>query len=386
LTSCELSVNVHIDRLKRYIEKENFKGYDPYDSINSPILKAVSFNRKILRIAFIQVFKRFPINLRAILGIKKDYNPKGIGLFLWSYAKLYKLRKSPELLEKIDFFLGLLEKLKSPGYAGNCWGFNFDWQSRAFFLPKFTPTVVNSSFIGHALLDTYQFTNKQEALEMALPISRFILNNLNRKEDAQGICFSYSPLDHTAVHNANLLGSSLLMRLHKFQRDNELKETALASLAYSMSYQMNDGSWYYAETDYQRWIDSFHTGFNLQSISYFLKEGIGLEYKEAFDKGVRFYSENFFLEDGAPKYYHNKAYPHDIHSAAQAIAFFSELNGGYEHLKKKIMRWMLENMRDKKGYFYYQKNRFITNKIPYMRWAQAWTLHALTSFLLSHEQ
>jgi len=371
--------------LKAYVERENFQGFDPYDALDSPILRALSFNKKALRIAFIQFMKRLQINIRPFLGIRKDYNPKGIGLFLWSYAKLYRVTGCSEFLEKIDIFLDLLETLKSKGYSGNCWGYNFDWQSKAFFLPKFTPTVVNSSFVGHALLDTYQFAAKERALEMAMPISRFILRDLNRKEDARGICFSYSPLDETFIHNANLLGVSLLIRLYKFLHEEELKDTALASLAYSMSYQREDGSWYYAETDYQRWIDSFHTGFNLQSILYFLEEGYGLEYKDAFKKGLRFYTENFFLDDGAPKYYYDKTYPLDIHSAAQALVFFSRIEG-YEPLKQRIAQWMLENMQDKAGFFYYQKNRFFINKIPYMRWAQAWALHALTSFMLSNEK
>jgi hypothetical protein len=38
-------------------------------------------------------------------------------------------------------------------------------------------------------------------------------------------------------------------------------------------------------------------------------------------------------------------------------------------------------MQDKKGYFYYQKFPFFTNKISYMRWGQAWMLLAISSLL-----
>ena len=375
-----------IERLLGYCKSENWEGYDPFDGLNScmfqslPILK----NSNIARIIFLQLNKKSPVNFRRVLGVPRGRNPKGLGLFLWSYAKLFRLTGNSEYLEKIDSFLDLIEKLKSGGYSGNCWGYNFDWQSRAFFLPKFTPTIVNSSFIGHALLDTYQLTSKERALEMALPISRFILRDLNRDEDSWRICFSYSPLDNVFVHNANLLGSSLLIRLYKFIQEEELKEVALASLAYSMDRQREDGSWYYAETDYQRWIDSFHTGFNLQSVLYFMEEGFGLEYGAAFNKAVKFYADSFFLKNGAPKYYNDRTYPLDIHSAAQALVFFSRRKG-YEDLKQKILHWTLDNMQDRRGFFYYQKNRFYTNKIPYMRWSQAWALHALTSLMMSDE-
>ncbi len=377
-----MNIETHITKLRHYIESEGYKGYDPYDALNGPVLKALSLNQKYLRIAFTQMLKRLSINLRPVLGIKKDYNPKGIGLFLWGYAKLYKKKKEQKYLGTVEYLLRLLESLKSKGYSGNCWGYNFDWQSRAFYIPKYTPTIVNSSFIGHALIDTYLYTVNKKALEMALSIKDFILNDLNRREDDGTICFSYTPIDNTAVHNANLLGASLLIRLYSYTNENNLKDTALSSLAYTMKYQKDDGSWYYAETDYQKWIDSFHTGFNLQSIFYFLQKGFGKEYEKAFEKGVKFYSNKFFFEDGTPKYYHDRVNTIDIHSSAQAIVFFSMLGSEYKELTEKILKWMLENMRDDKGYFYFQKKNSNVNKIPYIRWAQAWAFHAMTEYYL----
>jgi len=365
----------------KYVEERDYAGYDPYDALNSPLLKALSCKNKWLRIAFTQTLKRLPINLRPVLGVRKGYNPKGIGLFLWGYAKLYKIEQKSEYLEKIEYLLSLLDKLKSKGYSGNCWGYDFDWQSRAFYLPKFTPTIVNSSFIGHALIDTYRYTGIDEAIEMAIPIKDFILNDLNKKKEKDNICFSYSPIDNTAVHNANLLGASLLIRLYKYTNDKILRDTALAALAYSMKYQKDDGSWYYAETEFQRWIDSFHTGFKLQSIRYFLEEGF-IDYQPAFEKGVKFYLNHFFLEDGTPKYYHDHVYPIDIHSPAQAIVFFSDLSPKYDTLTTLISKWMLKNLYDPEGYFYFRKMKHSINKVPYMRWGQAWAFHALTSFLL----
>ena len=368
------------NRLLDYIRAADHAGYDPYDALNSPILRALSFKNKWARVALIQFFRRSPVNLRAVFGIKPGHNPKGIGLFLWGYTKLYALERRAEYLETIKCLLDLLEKLKSRGYSGNCWGYNFDWQSRGSLLPKFTPTVVNSSFIGHALIDTYRCTGIQRALDMAVSIKDFILNDLNRYEENGAQCFSYTPIDGSKVHNANMLGVSLLIRIHGILGEERLKQEALAALAYSIRYQQGDGSWYYGEADYQKWIDSFHTGFNLQALRYFLDEGYE-EYRLAFDKGVEYYAENFFLEDGTPKYYHDRLYPIDIHSPAQAICFFSRQGQEYQNITDKIVRWMLTNMCSNDGYFYFRKGRFVTNKIPYMRWSQAWAFHALTEYL-----
>jgi len=367
------------------VEKEKYMGYDPYDALNSPALKILSLKNKYMRIAFIQLMKKLPINIRPVLGIKKDYNPKGLGLFLWSYAKLYHAYHKPEYLEKIDFFVNKLELLKSKGYSGNCWGYNFDWQSRAFYLPKYTPTLVNSSFIGHALLDAYRYAGREDAFQMAVSIKDFILSDIKRKEENSGICFSYSPLDKSFVHNANFLGCSFLIRLYKFIKDDEIRDTSLAGLQYGMECQRADGSWPYAETPYQKWIDSFHTGFNLQSIHYFLEEGYGEACRAGFDQGVDFYSENFFLDNGAPKYFHNHSYPFDVHSAAQAVVFFSLLGEKHRRFGRKILDWMIRNLQDREGFFYYQKGRYLLNRIPYMRWAQSWALHAFISYISANE-
>ena len=376
---------VPLAHLLDYIEFADFKGYDPYDALNSPLLNLLSFNSKYLRIAFIQALKRSPINLRPLLGIKKGYNPKALGLFLWGYSKLYALEKKEEYLGTIERLLILLKEFRSDGYFGSCWGYNFDWQSKAFFIPKYTPTIVNSSFIGHALLDTCANTGLEKAREMALPIADFILQSLHRLEEDGTTCFSYTPIDYYFVHNANLLGASFLIRLYKETGNEELRETALSALAYSMRHQQADGSWFYAEKDMSHWIDSFHTGFNLQAIKYFFDLGFADEYRIQFEKGVHFYAENFFLADGTPKYYCDRVYPLDIHSPAQAVVFFSRLGSKYSELTDSVLRWMVDNMMDKKGFFYFQKTGYYTNKIPYMRWSQAWVFHALTEYYLNRQ-
>jgi rhamnogalacturonyl hydrolase YesR len=381
-----LDVKPYIENLRRWIEARDFSGYDPYDALNSAVLRVLSFRQKFLRIAFIQIFKRLPVNLRPLLVVRKDYNPKGLGLFLWGYAKLYAREKNSRYLVQIDRLLELLEGLKSRGCGGNGWGYNFDWQSRAFFVPRGTPTVVNSSFIGHALLATWEMTGNKRALEMALPIRDFILRDLNRHKEKDGaVCFSYTPIDHYFVHNANLLGVSLLIRLYQYTQELDVLEMALAALAYAMKHQRDDGSWYYAEKESSHWVDSFHTGFNLEAIKVFLDLGYGEEWRPGFQRALDFYARRFFLADGTPKYYDYRTYPIDIHAPAQAVVFFSRMGPAYAELTRRILEWMMHNMQDPTGFFYFQKHRHYTNKIPYMRWCQAWTFHALSEYLYNSE-
>lgn len=223
--------------------------------------------------------------------------------------------------------------------------------------------------------------NVQKALDIAVQIKDFIVNDLNRHYEADRFCFSYTPLDSNFAHNSNLLGASLLIRLSHSCGIKELQDIALSSLAYTVNYQRPDGAWGYAETDIQGWVDSFHTGFNLQALQYFIVEGYASHCLRQYNLGLKYYTDNFFLPDGTPKYYDRKVFPMDIHSPCQAIVVLSHELGRHYGMADKVLRWTLQNMYNSKGYFYFRKGRFFTNKISYMRWSQAWAFHSLTSFL-----
>src|SRR5215831_586780 len=153
---CEQSFS----KLLRYCRSESWIGYDPYDALNSPLAHTLPFKNKFARTALTQVVKRSVLNLRPILGIGKGPNPKGVALairalFLQAGMIGSKLplkldevgeHKKDTLEGDLSFLLRQLGSLKSQEYAEACWGYNFDWQSRAFFAPRNTPNVVCTVF------------------------------------------------------------------------------------------------------------------------------------------------------------------------------------------------------------------------------------------------
>lgn len=374
-----------LNRLRIYCETEKFKGYDPYDGLNSSLFQAIPglSKSRIARLAWIQFFKRSPINLRPITGVKKEYNPKAMGLFLASYCLLYRTEAKQEYLDKINFFIENINSSVSKGYSGACWGYNFDWQARAFFQPKGTPTVVASVFIANALLDAYEITKQDTLLKTARSTCDFILKNLNRTyDDKSNFAFSYSPLDKSVVFNASLLGSRLLSRVYSFTNEKELVEAAKRSVAYCCSYQRTDGSWGYGTLPFHQWVDNFHTGYNLECISDYMKYTGDNVYLDNVKQGLNYYVNTFFTNEGVPKYYNNSVYPIDVHAPAQMVVTLAKLGRFHEHreLMDRVLHWTIKNMQSKKGFFYYQINKFFSSKIPYMRWAQAWMFYALSTY------
>ncbi|HBE40334.1 MAG TPA: delta-aminolevulinic acid dehydratase [Bacteroidales bacterium] len=373
--------------LEEYCRNEKYKGYDPYDGLNSKLFNAIPFisNCRVARLVWIQFFKRSLINFRPLTGVEKGTNPKALGLFLSGYCNLHKLSPDKEDTDIILFLTDEIRSNMSKNWSGACWGYNFDWQARAFFLPKYTPTVVATSFISSALLDAYEITGDKDLTDMAKSSCEFIIRDLNRIFDDKGnFAFSYSPRDKSVVYNASLLGSRLLARMYSIIHDPELIDTAEKSVAFCCSHQNSDGSWNYGSDSFQKWIDNFHTGFNLESLADYIRYSDDHRYDEHLRKGFEYYINTFFTEKGISKYYNNSVYPVDIHAPAQLIITLSKLGRlqEYKDLADKVLMWTIRNMQSEKGYFYFQKNRIFTSKIPYMRWAQAWMFYALTTYLL----
>ena len=383
-----VSAKQSLNKLIGYCEKEQYKGYDPYDGLNSKLFQSLPVlpKKRFPRLAWIQLFKKLPVNLRPLVGVKKDYNAKGLGLFLTGYVNLAKMEGLEKHISHIDFFANKLIELKSPGYSGNCWGYNFPWEAKAFYQPRFTPTVVASTFVANALIDAYEVTGNEKYLAEGLSTKDFVLKDLNRTVNSNGnLVFSYSPMDRTSVFNASLLGARLLARAYYYLKDEELLDTAKKAVAYCCEYQNEDGSWYYSTLPFHQWIDNFHTGFNLECMIDYRKYTGDHSFDSYIDKGMKYYLETFFDEHGRSAYYSNSLYPIDIHAPSQLFVTLHKAGIFRQNkdLAERVLNWTVSNMQSKEGYFYYQKRKYFTNKIPYMRWSQAWIFYGLTYYLLN---
>ena len=106
----------------------------------------------------------------------------------------------------------------------------------------------------------------------------------------------------------------------------------------------------------------------------------GLDLREPLDRGYAFYTQRLFDEGHVSRMTDARRYPIDIHSCAEAILCLSQLADRYDDALTRaqaVAEWTLSHMRHPAGYFYYRRYRWLTIKIPYMRWGQAWMMAAL---------
>jgi len=373
-------------RLLDYCRQRDWAGVDPYDALNSRLFAKSPFAAsRICRMGFIQAMKRFPVNLRRLLLIPEQKNPKALALFLGALLKLSGRGLVPDEELSIQKILQAIVALRSSDGDYWCWGYSFPWQTRTILVPRGYPNLVCTTFVADALLDVFEQRGGLEFRQMATSAAEYILNELYWTSDGSAAGFSYPlPSLNSKTHNANLLAAALLCRIYRHTGDRKFLVPALRVARYSVSKQRPDGSWPYGESATQSWIDNFHTGFNLSALRSMSKSLNTTEFEESTHRGFTFYRNHFFRKDGAARYFHDRTYPIDVHSVAQSIITlvqFSDLDRTSSVLAKSVFEWAMNNLWDERGFFYYRVLRSCTIRTSYMRWSQAWMALAMATLL-----
>jgi hypothetical protein len=374
-------------RLAEWLERNRYEGYDTFDGLNSRLLRPLTFNTPLLRMVLQQGIRRFPINLRPLVGIAKSPSTKGMGFIARGFLRLHQATGDDRWREKAEFALRWLIENQSSGYSGACWGNHFDYQSRSVYVTKDTPSVVWTALIGHAFLDAYEHFHAEDFLQVAASACEHIHRDLRASRQGDDLCINYFPTSHHQVHNANTLGASLLARTYSYTRREADRLLAEKALAYTAKHQRPDSSWYYGEAGNLRWVDNFHTAYVLDSFKYYSDATGDSRFDKVLMSGYEYWKNTFFLQDGTPRYYNHKTLPLDIQCSAQAIdtlVFFQDRDAGSLTLATKVADWTIRTMQDSSGYFYYRRyTPWLVNKTATLHWGQATMLCALAGLYRS---
>jgi hypothetical protein len=272
ITEEQVLIENSLEKLRRYVEKESFKGYDPYDTLNS--FFKFRYLGKFPAVVALQFQKRNPINIRPLLGIKKEYNPKALGLFLYSYCKLQRNDPKKDHSKQIAFLFDKLKNNYSKGYSGYCWGYNFDWASSGKYIKAYSPNIVVTSFIAEGIFEYYQLKKDSEAANILSSIKDFILKDLPVTETSDGLCFSYTTLGVDCCYNASLLAARTLAQIYSITHEEALLSPIKKAVDYVIAKQHDDGHWNYSvepATGIERVQIDFHQGYVIDCVRDVLK-------------------------------------------------------------------------------------------------------------------
>jgi hypothetical protein len=368
--------------LETAVAAEDFRGWDPYDALSSPLIAKVARTATLRQLAT-QALKNSPFNLRPLLGIRKTDHIKAQALFASGYARLAALgdEAAGEYARKLAFRLAARG---IPSGSGLGWGYDFDVQTRWGYYRQGQSNSVVTAFAAHALLDVADLGEEdlRATAERALEFARS--NLVVERGDSR--FFAYFAGSKTPIHNANLLIASVFARFAKAQP--AVLETARPAVEFSLRAQRADGSWPYGEGRTLRWVDGFHTAYVLRSLAWWDGLPGAPPVREGIRSGLDLYLNRLIDRDGAPRSTLTFRYPIDIHAAASAIWSLSELRD-YDAralpVAGRVLDWTLQHLRRDDGRFAFQRRRALLNSVPYVRWNDGHMFLALASYLKENQ-
>ncbi len=382
-----------IESLHQWVKDQDYYGWDPYDALNSRLILKLCIGSPYLEILATQFNKYSIVNFRPLLRVEKGIDVKGMALFAQAYSKMYTLTNDENYKDDLlNCMLFLKEKSLVSIYGYDCWAghyYNFRNADKSTLSPNI-PDVITTSNVIKAAVESYTVLKRDDLIEMARSGYEFLINSLLEKSKDGYFYLKYNPSsDDKIVINASAEGLSAICKLIHLFNDTNMKETAYNLADFLINSQKTDGSWIYSKYNNGkvRTQSDFHQGFIIDSLLEYLpfadssqKEGI----ISSIQSGSMFYREKQFFEDGRCHFRYPREYPIDIHNQAQGIITFSKLasfNKEFSGFSKKIALWTILNMQDNAGCFYYQKHKFFRNRIPHMRWGQAWMILAFATYL-----
>lgn len=395
----ELSlIQESLSKLEEWFDENGLQGWDPYDAMNSSLIRRITMGKPIAELIAIHVMKELPVNTRLILGVSKSFDAKGIALVAQSLALLYAYDGNRAHKEKLLECIGILKKrtLKDE-YGYHCWA-SHDFPFRGADLARLdssTPDTIGTVEALRAFVAASRAMNDCSLLEYAVSAREFLQARLTVASGPL-VFARYDLLEENRI----VLNASAKM----LQAISDLQEVCFSerSVVYAdklarfiIGRQKQDGEWNYSEYGsgrIRKQLD-FHQGFMIDGLLGYLKAEGNCEMGNdtvvrSVQNAARFYAQRQFTPEGVSLYRYPKLYPTDIHNQAQGIITFSKLaflESRYYDMARKIALWTITNMQDKTGYFHFRRHRFVQAKIPYLRWGQAWMMLALSTLLRTPE-
>src|SRR6266436_3753052 len=83
-------ISESIGRLSDWLEKNDYRGYDTFDGLSAKFVRPLTFENEVLLTVLQQGVRRFPVNLRPLLGVSKSRSTKGMGFLARGFIRLHQ--------------------------------------------------------------------------------------------------------------------------------------------------------------------------------------------------------------------------------------------------------------------------------------------------------
>jgi hypothetical protein len=309
--------------------------------------------------------------------------------YAMGFAFLYEATGDSSQLENAVHFLTELKKSRCHEFKEYCWGYPFNWVTRNGAIKEQTPLITTTPYCYEAFLQVFELNTQDEWKIVLESIAQHAAADIKdfRTSESASSC-SYTPFDKGGVINAAAYRAFLLTSASKLLAIEDYWKIAERNLNFVLETQNPDGSWFYAVDGVRDFIDHYHTCFVMKALAKIHALTGHPACLEALSKGVKYYLENLFSEDGLPKPF-SKAprltvYKRELYDCAECINLSLLLRDRFPQLEstlETVVAGILKNWVKPDGSFRSRRLHLGWDNVPMHRWGQSQMFRSLAFYL-----
>jgi hypothetical protein len=309
--------------------------------------------------------------------------------YAMGFAFLYQATGDSSQLENAVHFLTELKKSRCQDFKEYCWGYPFNWVTRNGTIKEQTPLITTTPYCYEAFLQVFELTAQDEWKPVLESIARHAAADIKdfRTSEKASSC-SYTPFDKGGVVNAAAYRAFLLTSASKLLATEDYWKIAERNVNFVLESQNPDGSWFYAMDGVRDFVDHYHTCFVMKALAKIHALTGHPACLEALSKGVKYYLENLFSDDGLPKPF-SKAprltvYKRELYDWAECINLCLLLRDRFPALDRtleKVVTHILKVWVKRDGSFRSRKLHLGWDNVPMHRWGQSQMFRSLAFYL-----
>jgi len=394
-------IYIELKKFTNWLDNFGETSYDHQSYYASPLTgkaKALYYSKPLLGIIAVSpmVFSEAFLPSARQLFWKKQRLPIADAHYAMGFAYLHQITGERQYYERAVHFLDVLEQTRCPNYQYHGWGYPFDWQTRNGILPMGTPLITTTPYVYEAFSHVYSIDKNDKWLKIMRSIAEHAVHDYKDFDvgpEASTCAYTPMPTDQGKVINASAYRACLLTSASCDLSENSYLDIAKRNINFVLQNQRSNGSWYYAMDDVRDFVDHFHTCFVLKALA---KIEIMTNHQgctEAIKKGIDYYVNNLFDQDGLPKPFAKAprltVYRNEMYDYAECLNLAVLLKNRFPELDKiadKVLQDVLLRWRKLDGSFRSRKLHLGWDNVPMHRWAQSQIFRSLCFLLYTENQ
>lgn len=355
--------------------------------------KALYYRRPLLgtlAVAPIVFCEAFVPNARRVFW-KQQRFPIADAHYAMGFALLEGIHGGRQHYQRAVHFLEVLGETRCPGYDDYCWGYPFDWQTRAGVLKAGTPLITTLPYVYEAFSQVYAIDGDEKWFQIMRSIAEHASGSYRDVILAPDIAScGYTPAkdDPGGVVNASAYRSFLLTKAGIDFSEPRYLELARRNLSFVLTSQNENGSWYYSVDGERDFVDHFHTCFVLKALAKIEQLTGCSQCRNAIERGIAYYLGNLCDENGLPVPF-SKAprltvYRRELYDCAECVNLGVLLHGRFpkmDEVLSNVITELLVRWQKADGSFRARQLLVGWDNVPMHRWAQSQVFRSLCFFL-----